>query len=405
MDSKNLLSTGCLAAALLLIGCPADDDGNDTNVDDSGSEGGSETGECEPMTANVPAAPEASCSPLATDYPGSPDYPDCAPDDGTWHTVLEDPPGSAARVDAYEMMMTLLRGGTTPDTAAFVAARMQYSLEEGLESRAVRREDLHYPEIAAGDMMAGVDFDKQCTIEANVTKYPDRCVGPAKIAPLISAAFDAGMAGDGDPNVHAARIDAGVLWFLWVSTYKESSSCVRLPEDCDAHRGYYDGANPRESPKGLGEEINLISPVAHNAVFDAMLAIDCWRLLEPEPALWEDYTPEGQARFLAAHEQLDNALFYAWARLVRDRLEKHPMTCGSEADASWAFIEVAGAVLDDEAAIRDGAMAGTLSALWSNTAPTVADIEAGIAAIDAIFPCPQCESCEVNPLWGYEPIE
>ncbi|HWB75218.1 MAG TPA: hypothetical protein VG755_09685 [Nannocystaceae bacterium] len=403
MDSKKFIT-----AALLLCACPADDDdGSDTNNDSGSEEGGSETGDCEPMTANVPAPDEASCGPLATDYtPGADDdYPACAPDSGEWVTILEDPPGSQARVDAYEMMMTLIRGDHTPTVEDFVAARMQYSLEEGLESRTVRREDLHYPEIDAADMMAGVDFDKQCTIEANVTKYPDRCVGPAKIAPIISGAFDAAMAGDGDPNVHAARIDAGVLWFLWVSTYKESSSCVRLPEDCDAHHGYYDGNNTRSAPKGLGEEINLISPVAHGAVFDAMLAINCWRDLDRETLLWEDYTAESQQQFLAAHEQLDNALFYAWARLVRDRLENQPATCGSEADANWAFIQVAGPVLDTEAGIRDGAMAGTLSALWANTAPTVADIEGGIAAIDAIFPCPQCSTCEVNPSWGYDPIE
>lgn len=402
MDSKKIIT-----AALLLCACPADDDdGSDTN-NDTGSEGDSETGECEPMTANVPAPNEAACGPLASDYtPGADDdYPACAPDDGEWEVILENPPGSQARVEAYEMMMTLIRGDHTPTVEDFVAARMQYSLEEGLESRAVRREDLHYPEIDADDQMTGVDFDKQCTIEANVMKYPDRCVGPAKIAPIIKDSFDAAMAGDGDPNVHAARIDAAVLWFLWVSTYKESSSCVRLPEDCDAHHGYYDGNNSRGTPKGLGEEINLISPVAHGAVFDAMLGIDCWRDLDRTSILWEDYSAESQQQFLNAHEQLDNALFYAWARLVRDRLEKHPMMCGSEADASWAFIQVAGPVLDTEAGIRDGATAGTLTALWENTAPTVADIEGGIAAIDAIFPCPQCESCEVNPSWGYEPIE
>jgi hypothetical protein len=400
MDSKKLITL-----ALLICGCPSDDDGNDTNNDSGSEEGGSETGACEPMTVNVPAPNEGACGPLATDYPGSPDYPDCGPDDGMWEVILEDPPGSQARVEAYETMMMLLRGGSTPDANAFIQARMQYSLEEGLESRISRREDLHAPEIDQADQVAGVDFDKQCTIATNVTKYPDRCVGPAKIAPIINDAFDQGMAGTGDPNVHAARIDAAVLWFLWVSTYKESSSCVRLPEDCDAHHGYYDGNNPRTSPKGLGEEINDISPVAHGAVEDGMFGIDCWRDLQRDAILWEDYTPEEQQRFLTAHEQLDNALHYAWARLVRDRLEQHPMACGSEADASWAFIQIAGPVLDTEASVRDGAMAGTLSALWDNSAPTVTDIEGAIAAIDAIFPCPQCESCEVNPSWGYDPIE
>src|SRR5690349_3658808 len=60
MDSKKIIT-----AALLLCACPADDDdGSDTN-NDTGSEGDSETGECEPMTANVPAPNEAACGPLA----------------------------------------------------------------------------------------------------------------------------------------------------------------------------------------------------------------------------------------------------------------------------------------------------------------------------------------------------
>jgi hypothetical protein len=80
------------------------------------------------------------------------------------------------------------------------------------------------------------------------------------------------------------------------------------------------------------------------------------------------------------------------------------MACGSESDASWAFIQVAGPVLDQEAGIRDDAAAATLGALWTNSDPTVADIEGGIAAIDAAFPCPQCESCEVDPSWGYDPV-
>lgn len=420
MDSNRLLSPALLLSSLALFGCPADDDDDtattnadtsdsdsaDTSASDSGSES-ADTGDCEPATVDVDPPNEGACAALATDFvPGADDdYPACGADDGTWHVILEDPPGSAARVDAYEAMMTSLRGGTTPGPDEFLAAIMQYSLEEGLESRISRREELHFPEIADADQDPGVDFDKQCTVEGNVEKYPDRCVGPGKIQPIINEAFAAGMAGEGDGNVHAARIDAAVLWFLWVSTYKESSSCVRLPEDCDAHHGYYDGNNPVESPKGLGEEINAISPMAHEMVFNGMLAIDCWRELNSEPILWEDYSADGQTMFLNAHEQLDNALFYAWARLVRDRLESHPMACGSESDASWAFIQVAGPVLDQEAGIRDSGMAGTLSTLWGNDAPTVEDIEAGIVAIDAIFPCPQCETCEVNPSWGYDPVD
>lgn len=403
MDSKKLITL-----ALLISGCPADDDdGNDTNNDSGSEEAGSETGACEPMTANVPQPNEGACGPLATDYtPGADDdFPACGNDNGTWTVILEEPPAAATRVEAFETIRMLLRGGTTPSPDDFVAARMTYALEEGIESRVVRREDLHYPEIDAADQMAGVDFDKQCSVASNVAKYPDRCVGPAKIAPIINEAFDAGMAGEGDANVHAARLEAAMAWFFYVSSYKEASSCVRFPEDCDAQHGYYDGDRPRESPIGIAKDVNDISPLAHIAIEDGIYGIGCWRDLQRDAVLWEDFTPDEQQLFLQVHEQQDNALHYGFARIVRDRLEKHPMACGSEADASWAYIQIAGAVLDHEAGERDATNAAILSALWTNDAPTLADIEAGINALDAVFPCPQCPSCEVPTTWGYDPIE
>ncbi|MBX7078015.1 MAG: hypothetical protein K1X88_02440 [Nannocystaceae bacterium] len=405
MASRRWIPITTTLTTILLAGCPADD--GETG-DDAGSSGGESadsgdtTAGCEPMSVNVGAPDEAACSPQASDFtPGGDDmWPACVADSGEWTAVLEDPPGSAARVDAYEMIQTLLLGHT-PTADDFLNARTQYALEEGLESRLQRREDLHYPAIDAADQDPGVEFDKQCTVAGNVEKYPDRCAGPSKIAPIINDAFAAGMTGEGDPNVHAARIDAAIQWFLFVSAYKEAASCVQLPEDCDAHKGYYDGANPRATPEGLGKHIRAISPMAHDAIIDGMLGIRCWRDLYPDQVVWEDFGAEGQAAFQNAHEQLDNALHYGWARLVRQHLEDHPMACGSEADASWAWIQVAGPVLDREAGERDSGQAATLSALWANTAPTVADLEGAIAAIDALFPCPQCSDCEVTVGYGY----
>ncbi|MBK8237302.1 MAG: hypothetical protein IPK74_17300 [Deltaproteobacteria bacterium] len=404
MTSRTLCLTHLFTFALLLGACPSDDPGETGSADSSGGSADSgSTGECMPEMVSVDPPDESACGALPTDFvPGADDdYPACVTDNGEWTPVLEDPPGSAARVDAYEMMRSLLLGHT-PTADDFLAARMQYALDEGLESRILRREDLHFPRIADADQDAGVDFDKQCTVGDNVSKYPDRCVGPAKISPLINESFAAGMTGEGDPNVHAARIDAAVLWFLFVSTYKESSSCVQLPEDCDAHRGYYDGATPRAMPRGLAAQIDAVSPMAHDAVEDGIMAIGCWRDLYPDALTWADFGAEGQQVFSSAHEQLDNGLWYAFARLVRDRLEKHPMACGSEADASWAWLQVAGPVLDPEATRRDAAAGATLGATWTNAAPAVADLEAAIAAIDAAFPCPQCDGCEVAITYGYD---
>ncbi len=353
---------------------------------------------------------EAACEALATDYQPrvnmSKDdmWAACVTDNGIYKQIDAKVPGSVARVVQYETAAKLLwRDGVVPTKEDFTAARDAYITPEGLESRLVRREDLHYPAIPMNEWDPQVDSDKQCTVEALYMKYPDRCVGPAKIQPIVDAAFAAGMTGDGDANVHAAVIDAALQWFLWVSIYKESASCILAPGDCDSSWAYYNGATAQGEAIGVAANLVAIDPAIDEAIFNGMLAIRCWRDLYPadgDPA-FEDLGPNGEAMFYSAHEQLDNAAWYGWARLVREHLELQPAVCDSEADANWAFIQVAGPVLDPEAETRDGTAAGTLAALWANDAPTVEDLEAGIAAIDAAFPCPQCETCDVPAAWGY----
>jgi hypothetical protein len=346
----------------------------------------------------------ASCGPLDSDFTpeASPDYGACVSDGGEW-VLVDEPPGSAARVVAYEDMMELLRGGDTPTADDFLMARAIYATKNGLESRVLRREDLHYPPIPIEDQDMTVAFDRQCTVNENATNYPDRCVGPGLIQPLLDEAFAAGMSGDGDPNVHAARIDAGVQWFLWVSIYKESASCIQAPGDCDSHWAYYNGGTEQGQAIGIAADLYAIDPAIDTAVFNGMLAIRCWRDLFPADGdpLFEDLSPEALAMFYEAHEQLDNAAWYAWARQVRNHLEQQPAVCDSAADANWAFIQVAGPILDLEAEVRDADAAATLAALWANDTPTVEDLQAGIDAIDVAFPCPQCPDCDVPEEWGY----
>lgn len=350
-------------------------------------------------------APDTSgCGPLDSDYTvdSNEAYPACVSDGGEW-VLVDAPPGSAARVVAYEDIFNLLRGGSTPDADDFTMARTIYATDNGLESRVLRREDIHYPPIPEEDQDPGQTPDRQCTVGDNADNYPDRCVGPAKIQPIVDEAFAAGMNGEGDANVHAARIDAGLLWFLFVSIYKESASCNFAPGDCDSHWAYYNGALDQGAGIGMAADLAAIDPAIDDAIFQGMLAIRCWRDNYPadgDPS-WDDLPPDGQTMFYEAHEQLDNAAWYGWARLVRDHLEQQPAVCDSEADANWAFIQIAGPVLDAEAMVRDGTAAGTLAALWANDAPTIDDLEAGIAAIDTAFPCPQCETCDVPAEWGY----
>lgn len=382
---------------------PEDTGPEDTGPDDTGPDTDTE-GNCD---VEFPGFDDSTCAPLATDFvPDSADdpYDACVADSGEW-TLIADAPGAAARVEAYEGIIELLRGADTPTADDFTDARALYATDNGLESRVLRREDLHYPPVAPADVDPKVEFDQQCTILSNQDAYPDRCVGPNKMQPIIDEAFAAGMSDEGDAAVNAARIDATLQWFLWVSTYKESASCVPLPEDCDAHWAYYGGGTDRDNPLGVGLNIREISENAHNAIYDAMLGVLCWRDLNPGDAdpTWEELGQDGQDQFLAVHAQLDDALWHGWARLVRSYLESQdPASCSSEADANWAFLQVAGPVLTPEAEARDAAAAGDLTGIWEADAPPdEAGLQAAVAAIDAIFPCPQCESCTPETEWGY----
>ncbi len=372
----------------------------DTTDSDPGTTG---PGGC-PQNVDFGTPDVSGCAPLPNHYtPGADDtYAACVADGGEW-VLVDGPPGTAARIEAYEDIVELLRGGGTPTADDFTQARMIYATDNGLESRVLRRDDPHYPPIPEADQDPGQGLDRQCSVGDNAINYPDRCVGPAQMQPLLDEAFAAGMSGEGDPNVHAARIDAGLLWFSFVSVYKEAASCVFSPADCDSHWAYYNGAVDREESIGLAADMRAIDLAIDDSIFDGMLAVRCWRDLfqaDGDPA-FEDLGDDGAALFFQAYEQLDNAAWYGWSRLLRDRIAQQPAVCDSEADANWAFIQVAGPVLDDEAAARDAAAAGTLAALWANDAPSIEDLEAGVAALDQAFPCPQCESCGVPMQWVY----
>jgi len=370
---------------------------SDTSGSESASDSGSgDTGEC-PLGGEFPAIDESSCEPLGTDYQpldamsANDMWAACVSDDGAYHLV-DTSPSTIARVEAYEMIAELLWRNGTPDADAFTDARVAYAADEGLESRMLRREDLHYPEIPLEDWDPGVDADKQCTVPANVTKYPDRCVGPASIAPLLNEAFAAGQTGEGDPNVHAARIQASLLWFFYVSTYKEAFTCTSVPKDCDSSWAYYSGGFDRAAGIGMAGELKPLSGTSHSRVFDGILAARCWRDLYPGDmyATLADVPMAGQDLFALGWEQLDVALHRAFAVLVRERIEAQAMLCGAEADANWAFVQVAGRVLDRESEQRDEARAATLAQLWAKdpSSLTNEDLEAGVAALDAVFPCP-----------------
>ncbi len=339
---------------------------------------------------------ESGCAFQETDYQplvnGSADdmWPGCVTDDGAYHLV-DLPPSSIGRVEAYEFVAELLWRNEAPTADDFTQARVRYAENQGLESRVLRREDLHYPPIPEADWDPGVEPDKQCSVPENVEKYPERCAGPAQIGPLVDGAFAAGQLGQGNPRVHAARIDAALGWFLYLSTYKEAVSCgVVQAKDCDSAWAYYTGGMTRGNGVGLAGEVRAVAPSVDSRIFDGVCATRCWRDLYPEDAYptVDEADADGRSLFGLGTQQLDGALHRGYAVVLRDRLARQVDLTDSASTANWAFLRVAGPVLSREAQQRDPDIARVLSDLWDLECPTAADLQAGIDGLDALFPCP-----------------
>jgi hypothetical protein len=369
-------------------------DGSTTVVDPTGDP-------CEAL--QISPIDETACEILASDYTPrenmskDDEWDPCITDNGVYAQIEAKVPGSVARVVQYETVADLLwRDGVVPDAAAFTAARDAYITPEGLESRLVRREDLHYPAIPMAEWDPQVDSDKQCTIEALWKKYPERCIGPSTMAPAIEAAFVAGQTGDGDPAVHAAKIHAMLDWFLYLSVYKEAETCASVKAaDCDSAWAYYTGGESIDKGIGIAGDLRVASQNTHERIHDGILAVRCWRDHQQDMGMYPllpEIDADGLAEFEKGWEQLDQALHRGFALLVRAQLvnylEGSCLEGAPNLPAIWAYLQVAGPALEREATERDAAQAAVLATLWDSAAPTVPELEAGLAALDAIFPCP-----------------
>lgn len=375
-----------LGVVVLMLGGWGCDDGGESGSTDGETDGGMEYA-CGDL---VPAENLAACSPSPNDYqPGADDsYPACATDDGSY-ALVDGTPSSIARVEAYEDVLSLLAGDSSVD--GFTAARAKYSEEEGLESRLQRREDLHFSEVPESDWDPGVDGDKQCTVPSNVATYPERCAGPALIAPVMNAAFAAGQTGEGMADVHVARIEAAGLWFLYLSVYKEANTCFSgKAKDCDSAWAYYTGGFDRAGGIGLAADVRDVSADAHSAIWDGFSAFRCIRDVYPAddtPAI-ADLDMDGQALLCSAQSQLSTALDFGLAQVVRSRLEALKDLDGVEAEAAWAGLEILGSVLDRAGNERDAASYAALESFWAAGQPAdPAAIDAALQSLDAVFTC------------------
>lgn len=362
----------------LATGCgddttPADSGLADTSVADT-SVADADAGPA-PACDALPVSPTPMCTALGSDYsPGADDmWPACVSDDGVYHRIVETI-SSIARVGAFEEMATLLFDpATDPSADDFLAARLLYQEDQGLDSRVVRRYDPHF------EVPDGTD----CTADAVPAMFPDYCVGPARIGPRVLDELNAGIEGSTEaPRVHAARVEASLLWFLYVSTYKEATTCATTPKDCDSAYAYYTGGELARGGLGLSRYVAEADNAAHERAWDGALGLRCWRDLDP------DAPATDTARQDLARSQYDNAILDGVAAIVRARLARLCEVEGDELAYHWAFLQTLGPVLEREAVRRDATHAATLRAELARTMVADVDVTAAVTALDALFDCP-----------------
>ena len=328
-------------------------------------------------TENVTA-----CMPGMFDYqprkmmPGSNGWPACISDDDTYHLIGTGTPAASARSVAWRAMAPKLWTNPAPPTAAdFLSARDDYSVSQGLASRVARRQDVHYPEVPGGDKFA-------CQSAGVPEMYPDRCAGPGKLKPIIDDAFVKGAAGT-QPRVQAARIEAALLWFFYLSMTSEVWTCsFNALADCDSAIAYYNEVSPRGAPQGLATTVNALGPETHHRVYDAMLAVRCWR--DADRALPATNT----TLYDRALAQLSRAGVRGMALVLRSRIGLVGCATGEEQAAAVEFVKVLGGLLDHEASLADATNAAKLKTYTSTPSADATAIAGAQAAIDAIFGCP-----------------
>ncbi|UJR85359.1 hypothetical protein [Sandaracinus amylolyticus] len=318
-----------LGGALSLLGCGDDDDGT-TEVDASTP--------IDAWTAPVDApmvdAGGETCTPFPGDYTprvsmsSTDEWPPCVSDVGTYARI-EPTISTIARVEAYDTIFApsgLLVGD--PSASAFTDARTVYETSEGLGSRVIRRTDEH---VTAPD-------PNDCRMGSVIAAAPEYCVGPTQLAPIVREGFAAGMTGGaGEPlRVHAARIDAALTWFLYVSPYKESLTCTSTARDCDSAWAYYTGGvEERSGGLGMARLVRGLDEETHDRIWDALLAVRCWRDLDPEPVSSERLDLRDRAR-----AQLDRAMDRGMALVIADRLRRMEASTGDEQLAHFAWARV-----------------------------------------------------------------
>jgi hypothetical protein len=362
-----------VALLLLSVGCALKDPEPSPKVD--GGPGTNALGFCEPK----PSAADVltGCQAKSDDYrprdsgSSADSWPACISDDNRYHPINPSIT-TVSRVAAFdEIAGKLWEGDRVPTAQEFVEARVIYAQDQGLDSRVQRREDVHYPAPPQPCSTAGIPAD-----------HPDRCVGPSKLLPVLNDAFAKGSQGE-MPLVQAARIEAALLWFLYISALSEVTSCTTRAQDCDSAWAYYSGGTERAAPAGLSRYVKALSEETHQRAYDATLAVRCWRNLDQETGTATDVALRDRAR-----AQLDRATLRGVALIARQRFTELLCSKDEVLAARWAFLQTLVPLLDRAARELDAVEADALKAQISAAGPQLVDVPAALRSLDTLFPCP-----------------
>lgn len=372
---KNKTLSYSLLSALLFVGCGDDssaDAGTDAAISDVvTADATTDAGACMPRAGDQ--VPPGMCEAAATDYAVCEDdmWPACVSDFGEYVPIQESI-STIARVGGFERIAEFLFDpARTPSSGDFLAARMIYQEDEGLDSRVVRRYDPHF------EVPEGTD----CSEELIPAMFMDYCTGPAQIQPLLLDALMRGFQEE-SPRFHAGRVEGGLLRFLYVSTYKEGLTCTTAAKDCDSAYAYYTGGETARGGLALAGRVAAADPVAHDRAWDGLLALRCWRDLDSEETA-TDLELRDRAR-----AQFDGAVLDGVAAVVTQHLVALRDTTGEEQSYHFGFFQALGPVLEREARARIPAQADALMTELGRDDAASVDAGAAIAALELAFDCP-----------------
>jgi hypothetical protein len=312
-------------------------------------------------------------------------WPACVSDNQEDYVLVgAEPPSTIARTEAFERIRALLFDVTSdPSSDAFTEARIAYLAPEGLQSRVTRRADYHFSTYPMVDPEA-------CRKRPVTEGYEQVCAGPLAIEPTLNDAFQKGIEGV-EPRVQAARIEAALLWFQYLSAYSEIHSGREKSADLNSSWAYYNGGREPSDGIGLARYVRDIDLDIDARAWDGLRAMRCWRSFVGDESVVSGFDDSTLAdrRWAYARNQYDQALLHGFSRVISRRIEAFQQsTSDAERAAHWAFLQVAGPVLVRGAEGQNSAAGETLQREFANTSSDDFDAAAAIAAIDSAFECP-----------------